>query len=217
MKERLIELFDRLDSITYNHSVRVMQLAREVEQYYGLPDRKLSDAALLHDIGKVYISHKILDKPDLLTDLERSLVNLHPYIGFRLLEENGIDPDICSIVLFHHGFNPPVLETVSPAETDNIYDKALLLHSIDAFEALTSDRPYHRGFLATEALDIMLKEKRHHQAFLDFLIELTDKKEGWDSKSTVFRNNSFVDRRKIESVLRSFEGVPLDNCDKIAV
>lgn len=199
MDHDLLTLFNKMDSITYNHSVRVMRLAREVEEYYNLGDTLLSEAALLHDIGKIYVSSKILDKISRLSDLERILVNLHPYIGYRILKEFDLPEDICRIVLYHHGINPPVLEVLPEFDDNRIFDRALMLHSIDSFEALTSDRPYHRGFLASEALDIMLREKNHHQAVLDFLIMQMESDES-DRESVVFRHKSNSNSVMIDSI-----------------
>ena len=188
MNDSLKEIFYSLDSITFNHSVRVMRISLEVEKFFAFHDHLLSDAALLHDIGKVFVSSKILDKKTMLSSLERNLVDLHPYIGYRILRDHDVDEDICRVVLYHHGNHPPMLENIEPSVDDRLYDVSLMLHSIDSFEALTSDRPYHRCYLADEALDIMLHEYNHHQGFLDYLITQAETEES-KRKSAVFRSN----------------------------
>lgn len=200
MNEYISSLFMRLDPFTYNHSMRVRDIAEEIEEFYDFPDKSLSTAALVHDIGKVYISSKILNKISRLSDLEREIVDLHPYIGYKLLKEQNVDEKICRIVLYHHGIHPSTLTEIEPIEDADMYDKALMLHSIDCFEALTSDRPYHRGYLANEALDIMLSEKNHHQAFLDYVIDLTDKGKTTDN-SVIFRTRAIADDEFVDSML----------------
>ena len=106
MRTDLSETFNRLDATTYNHSVRVMKIASEIESFYGLGDNYLSIAALLHDIGKVYISRKVLDKVSPLTGLEREIISLHPYYGYKILKDYDINEDVCRLVLYHHGMDP---------------------------------------------------------------------------------------------------------------
>lgn len=141
---QIIDIMKRLDSMTYNHSVRVMMISAEIEEYLGMTDHQLMYASILHDIGKIYIPFNILDKNTRLTKLERQIIDLHPYIGYSMLSELGVDEDICRIILYHHTATVNNSD-VGHYDKDSIYAKALMLHSIDAFEALTSDRPYHRG------------------------------------------------------------------------
>ena len=77
---QIIDIMKRLDSMTYNHSVRVMMISAEIEEYLGMTDHQLMYASILHDIGKIYIPFNILDKNTRLTKLERQIIDLHPYI-----------------------------------------------------------------------------------------------------------------------------------------
>lgn len=199
MQNKIYSTIHKLDSITYNHSIRVMCLAREIEDFYHFDNHLMSNAALVHDVGKFYITSKILDKKERLDLVERELINLHSYIGYKMLKEFGVNEDICRITLYHHGLRPIVLEKLDPYNNPLISDMAFMLHSIDSFEALTSDRPYHRGLLATEALDVMIKESNHHQAILDYIIYMTDNEELCDS-SAIFRGGYSVEPHIIENV-----------------
>ena len=200
MQTEICNIVHKLDSITYNHSIRVMCIAREIEDYYNLTTSLVSNAALVHDIGKTYISSKILDKKECLDLIERELINLHPYIGYKMLKQMNVNEDICRIVLYHHGVHPVLLEKVEPYQNPLINDMALMLHTIDSFEALTSDRPYHRGLLATEALEVMIKESGHHQAVLDYLIHMLDN-EKMHENSAVYRHGYTIEPHIIENVL----------------
>lgn len=185
MKDRdvatqMIDMMKRLDSMTYNHSVRVMMISAEIEEYLGMTDHQLMYAALFHDVGKIYTPFNILDKNERLTKLERQIIDLHPYIGYSMLSELGIDEDICRIILYHHGTQPLTIQDVGHYDKDSVYEKALILHTIDAFEALTSDRPYHRGVISKEALKIMRGEK-YDKKVLEYIMEISSKEEMGES------------------------------------
>lgn len=183
INEKAISILQLLDSMTYNHCVRTKQIAQEVETKFGLHTNLLSQAAILHDIGKIYVSTKILDKPDKLSKLERQIVDLHPYMGYMILQElneqtkkdkkhrekDMISDDVCNLVLFHHGIFPPMLEPLEIEKTEETRKYALMLHTIDAFEALTTDRAYRRGYTQRKAVEIMDKEPSHDKNVLDFL------------------------------------------------
>jgi putative nucleotidyltransferase with HDIG domain len=175
MGKQISELFNKLDSSTYNHSIRVMDIAIEVEKYLNLSDKNLSHAALLHDIGKIYVPMKILDKVGKLSPLERELLNLHSYAGYMILKDYGFAEDICRIVLYHHGLNPVMIRPIDRYNNNSVLEQSFMLHSIDEFEALTSDRPYHRGVPAYKALEIMLKEENHHPKVLEYISKVLEK------------------------------------------
>ena len=203
MRNDIYGMFCRLDSITYNHSIRVMILAKEFEEFTGQKDDILSQAALMHDIGKVFIAEKILDKVDRLTNLEREMVSLHPYIGYQMLKDLDINDDICQIILYHHGKHPPTLKEIESVPTEEIYDRSLILHTIDAFEALTSDRPYHRGYDAMEAIDIMMREGNHHPAVMEYLIKTAEQTSV--KVSAVHRSHYMQDSTLIDVMLTNWQ------------
>lgn len=150
------KILEKMDSYTYNHSIRVMQLAQMVEGELRLPDNHLSAAGLLHDIGKYYISSNILDKHAELTPTERQAVDFHSFYSYLTLSRFDFPPDICQMALLHHGPNPPVASWFTVPEVDeHTKNRALMLQTIDMFEALTSDRPYHRRRTREEAVNII--------------------------------------------------------------
>jgi putative nucleotidyltransferase with HDIG domain len=167
----VLETVERLDATTYNHSVRVKELCQQMEAKLGRKDTILSDAALVHDIGKFYISGNILDKHAPLTATERNIVNLHPYIGFQMLQEYHVDPAVCAVVLFHHTDEPPTLSFILPEKSEDILQVAHILRTVDAYEALTTDRPYRRRMSAKEAIAVMCKDKTYDAAIMDMLLD----------------------------------------------
>ena len=137
-------MMERMNSATYNHSLRVCELALEVEAHFQMMDEVLSTAALVYDIGKYYISERILDKHEGLSPVERNVINLHPFLGYRILEDYQVGEAVRRIVLYHHGMRPRLLTPLPEFYSVTTLEKAKMLHTIDAFEALTTDRPYRR-------------------------------------------------------------------------
>lgn len=183
---QLDNILRRLDSQTYNHSVRVMMLASEIEKYLDLPDHRLMTAALFHDIGKLYIPFNILDKSNRLSSLERELIDLHPYIGYKMLSELGVNEDVCRIVLYHHSFKPITISDVGYYDKEDIYENAVILHTVDSFEALTTDRPYHRGLPTKDALQIMEREGNYNKKALEYIMSASSEE---DESSAVNRSS----------------------------
>ena len=167
--EAVFDTLEMLDKQTLNHSLRVRNIANSISDNFGYVDGLLPKAAIVHDIGKIYISSKILNKPDKLTDLERNIVNLHSYYGYRLLKDLNVSDDICYIVLYHHGLNIPALEDIPRCEDKKIVEYANVLHTIDSYEALISERVFRKRYTSEEALNILYTEKEHQKDILKFL------------------------------------------------
>jgi putative nucleotidyltransferase with HDIG domain len=117
----------------------------------------LRRGALLHDIGKLGISVKVLDKPGRLEDDELQQVMTHPSIGGRILQPIGAFSDILPIVEQHHekfdGTGYP--KNLSGEEIDL---NARILAVADTYDAMTSDRPYRKGFDRAKAIGLILEE-----------------------------------------------------------
>ncbi len=131
---------------TYGHSDRVtkyaVDIAREMEMDEGFIE-KLKICSLLHDIGKITIPIDILDKPSGLTELEMNQMNRHPFIGARIFEDFKPFKDIVEGIKHHHerwdgnGF-------YGELKGDKIPLMARIIAVADAYDALTSDRPYRK-------------------------------------------------------------------------
>lgn len=150
----IMELMEKLDFVTYSHSCRVWQMAAEIEERMGMGDGILSASAFVHDIGKYYIPATILDKRGSLTSLEREIIDLHPYIGYCILDGAGVCEEIKHTVLCHHGMQPKALKPL-PACRGRVEELAEMLKTLDVFEALTADRPYRRGIIKGQAYAFM--------------------------------------------------------------
>ena len=143
----LATALDLRDNETGGHSQRVALFAQEVAQRLGLPKAEVDDTyqgSLLHDIGKIGIPDSVLLKPGKLTDDEWLIMRRHIVIGYRLLD--GIDflSKSAVIPLFHHerydgkGY-------LTRLKGDQIPVGARIFAIIDAYDAMTSDRPYRKA------------------------------------------------------------------------
>ncbi|MGC8745590.1 MAG: HD-GYP domain-containing protein [Candidatus Saccharicenans sp.] len=112
----------------------------------------------MHDIGKIVIPDYVLNKPVILTEAERLMIQQHPELGFKLVEALDLNPIIGEVILNHHGnFDG----TGYPAQLKGkeIPFTARIVRIADVFDALTSDRPYRKAYSLEQALSIMEKQK----------------------------------------------------------
>ncbi len=148
---RALERRDR----TRGHGERVAALAEAVAIRLGWSDERLSElrfAAPLHDIGKVAVSARIINKRAPLTPEERIEMQRHPAAGAELLQELGNAEVALPYVLYHHerwdGGGYP-----TGKRGHEIPIEGRVLAVADAFDAMTSARPYRRSLSVDRALD----------------------------------------------------------------
>jgi putative nucleotidyltransferase with HDIG domain len=143
------------DAYTGSHSRDVVDLSLAVADELGLDARERRAAefvALLHDVGKVRIPKEIINKPGALTDEERAIINTHTIEGERMLKKvGGLLGEIGTIVRSCHerwdgGGYPDGLAS------DDIPRIARIVACCDAFNAMTTDRPYRAALPLEEAL-----------------------------------------------------------------
>jgi len=147
------KMLSSLDAFTYNHSIRVCEMCQLVEEGLNLPDKMLSEAGLLHDIGKYYISSRVLEKRGKLTVSERNFINFHAYLSYDILSSFGLPKQVCEIALYHHSTNIHTFgEDIPECKDEHTLRLALIIKTIDIFEAITSDRSYHRGISVATAV-----------------------------------------------------------------
>ncbi len=153
------------DENLYLHSIRVTRIACRMLRILSMEGDIcfLEPAAMLHDIGKLLIPEKILYKPGRLTANERSIINEHSYLGYKLLSCLNVPDPIKHIVLLHHGAKASkYVDYETIAFTKEESHMAQLLQAADAYEALTSDRVYHKRMSGPDALYLMENEKMFH-------------------------------------------------------
>lgn len=119
----------------------------------------VKEASMLHDLGKVLIPAKILNKPAKLSTKEREIMNIHSTLGYELLKTQSVSPDTLELVKYHH---QNLNHSGYPAPEDEISsDVGIQIVSIsDKYSALRESRVYRRRLSRLEALLILYKEVR---------------------------------------------------------
>lgn len=156
----LVAAIDKKDHYTRGHSERVGFLARLTGAEMGLtPDELhvLEWSGMLHDVGKIGVPEEILNKPGRLTPEEFAIIKKHPEMGFEILQPLSSFQSVLDGVLYHHenvdGSGYP--RGLSGAQTPLV---ARIIHVVDVFDALTSQRSYREAYTAKEALGILRNE-----------------------------------------------------------
>lgn len=156
----LISALDMRERNTYLHSRRVRDYTLLLADRMGVPEehkRVIGLGALLHDVGKIAVPDRILLKPGGLSGDEREEMRKHPDKGYRLLKQIGSLADAAEIVFAHHerfdGSGYP-----KGIRGEDIPLGARLFAVADAYDALTSDRPYHTPVSYEEASMIIQRE-----------------------------------------------------------
>ncbi len=148
---------DAKDAYTNGHSRRVAAYSRELAKRYGYDDPEaLYYVALLHDIGKIGIPDKILNKPGKLTPDEYKLIQKHPVIGGEILKDFTAVPGIVQGAMYHHERYDGTGYCQGLAGED-IPVAARIIGVADAYDAMSSARCY-RPRLDTETIINELRE-----------------------------------------------------------
>jgi len=169
---------DAVDPYTHEHSVRVADYSVRVARHLALPESEVETihyAALVHDIGKIAQRPDVIRKPGRLDDEERRLMMRHPEAGARIVGQIRSLRDAALMVRTHHwrpdgtGYPPGLTEADVPLG-------ARIIHACDAFDAMTSDRPYRRGLPVTRALSELARHAgtQFDEEIVAALMELHD-------------------------------------------
>lgn len=155
----MADAIDARDPYTAEHSKRVTDLAVRVAEVYGLRAQEIDRvelAARVHDLGKIGISDAILNKPGKLEDHEWDLMKAHPVIGEQLLGPYRQFRHESTIVRYHHerwdGRGYP-----DGIKGNDIPIGSRIIAVADAFDAMTSDRPYRKALPDDVAVDEIRK------------------------------------------------------------
>ena len=155
--ESLACALEARDPNTRGHSARVSELGTAIALPLRLSEgqrEKLRVAGLLHDIGKIGIPDDILKKRGRLTRSERTQIQMHPLIAVNILSPALADPETVAIIRHHHervdgsGYPDGIGGEEIPAG-------ARVLAAADAFDAMTSKRPYRAAYSREQALEEM--------------------------------------------------------------
>jgi putative nucleotidyltransferase with HDIG domain len=209
------------DEYTFEHSVDVAAYTTIIAKERGLPTEQLADictGALLHDVGKMLVDPKILNKPGKLTENEFEAMKTHCRKGYDLLKENGADEPIAGIAHGHHercdGKGYP-----QGLEEKGLDEQVQMAAIADVYDALTSDRVYKKAMDVMSAMKIIREDcgKQFNQK----LVTIFQRTIGiYPIGSLVRLNNGYTARvldqnegivRPVIQLLSDDEGKPLDD------
>lgn len=156
----LLQQIERKDLSTAAHTWRVVLYTRAMAEAFGIDHEQIAlitQAAAMHDIGKIDLPDAILQKPGKLTDEEFEIIKYHPVTGYaRMIDLNVTEEPILNLVRYHHerwdGLGYPF-----QLKGNDIPIGAQIFAVIDSFDAMTSVRPY-RSEVGDTAADAALVE-----------------------------------------------------------
>ncbi len=159
MIKNLIKLLEDKYDVSKHHSKRVMYYCEKIAIAMGFTEKETADlktTALLHDVGEVVIPASLLNKPEKLSDEEYEQIKIHSEKGYQILKSIDEYSALAESVLQHHE------RWDGKGYPDGLREGDILLHSriinvADAYEAMTSDRPYKKAMTQKEAVDELKK------------------------------------------------------------
>jgi putative nucleotidyltransferase with HDIG domain len=146
---------DARDKYTHDHSNRVSRLACRLAREMGFPEttvEKIEGGALLHDIGKISVDTEVLSKPGPLDDDEMEMIRQHPLNSADIISRLRLLRESAEIVVQHHE-RPDGRGYPEGLRGHEISVGARILNVADAFDAMTTDRPYRKKRSLDEAID----------------------------------------------------------------
>jgi putative nucleotidyltransferase with HDIG domain len=191
----LINAIEAKDPYTSGHANRVGEYSVAIAQEINLSAKQIEiikNAALLHDIGKIGIDDRILNKQERLSELELEVIKNHPSIGYDIIKDIGFLKDVMNIVKHHHekwdgsGYPMGLKGSEIPIETT-------VLTISDSYDAMTTDRPYRKALSSEEAIKELLKYSgtQFNPEIIDKAIETLRK----------------IDKHGIDNVQNTTEGI----------
>ncbi|MEJ5228732.1 MAG: HD domain-containing phosphohydrolase [Pseudothermotoga sp.] len=154
----LLTVLNYHEPYTAVHSTRTSEYASKIAQRILLSNesvQKVYWAGLIHDIGKIAIPREILCKPSKLSPEEYEMVKVHPVVAAELLAKAGLD-ELAKIVRHHHerfdGNGYP-----DGLRAEQIPIESRIIAVVDAYDAMTSDRPYRKRLSDQQAIEELKK------------------------------------------------------------
>ena len=181
---------DAKDTYTHGHSENVMNIAEDLAREMGIDEKQVGsirDAGLLHDIGKIGIPGYILNKPGPLTYEEfNGIMKTHSTLGANIVKDVPFLHDLHQLILYHHehynggGYPDGLKGELIPVG-------ARIIHVADAFEAMTSNRPYRNSLGKKEAVRRLVegKGKQFDPSVIDAFLMVARRK-GWLDDDVTF-------------------------------
>jgi PAS domain S-box-containing protein len=161
--EALSRMSEARDPYTAGHQRRVSTLVSAIGREMALSDEQINGlgvAGAIHDLGKIQVPAEILNKPGFMTEIELSIIRMHPRVGYEILKNIDFPWPIADIVVQHHeridGSGYP-----DGIRNDEILLEAKVLAVADVVEAMASHRPYRPALGIDQALDEIERNSGH--------------------------------------------------------
>ncbi len=188
----IVKAIEAKDKYTRGHTERVTEYSLLIGDEMGLSDeekRKLEISALLHDVGKIGIPDAILGKPGKLTDKEYDVIKSHPKRGAEIMSSIKQMSDVLDGIKYHHerydgkGYPEKLKDGKIPLT-------ARIIGVADAFDAMTTDRPYRKGLPTEEAKRRLIENKwaQFDGEIVDKFIKLFSDKEKLKSLQNIIKS-----------------------------
>jgi len=151
----LAEIIDANDSYTRGHCDKVMKYSIEICKRLNLGQRHMNSiktASMLHDIGKIGVDLSVIRKAGKLSDEDWAKIRKHPEVGARIVRQIGFLNDIVPIIKHHHARFSGGGYPDAGKRGERIPIGARIIAVADAYDAMTSDRPYRKAMSHEEAV-----------------------------------------------------------------
>jgi putative nucleotidyltransferase with HDIG domain len=172
----LLNSLREFDDYTFTHSINVAVIAAAIARELGFPDGfidGIAHAALMHDIGKLYVPREILRKSGRLTPSEWQAMKRHPVDGERILREEGFDL-LCRRVAHEHHMRHDLAGYPNSREGFETHKASEIVRIADSYDALTTKRPYRRQLNPYEAIKLMARGSgtEFHQDYFNVFLRM---------------------------------------------
>jgi putative nucleotidyltransferase with HDIG domain len=157
----MVKIVETRDPYTAGHQQNVAGLATAIAREMKLEDTRIDQirtAAVIHDIGKMYVPSDILSKPGRLSDIEFSLIKTHAQYGFDIIKGMDFHCSVAKAVLQHHERLDGSGYPAGLRGEDTILEAKILVVA-DVIEAMAADRPYRPALGIDKALEEISKNK----------------------------------------------------------
>jgi len=136
------------------HQIRVSKICEGIAKALKMPYNSLLElllAAQLHDVGKLWIPQQILDKPEKLNEEEKEIVKKHVFYGYEYIKSKKMSSSIAEAVLYHHEHFDGKGYIGLKGNEIPLFSRIVAV--ADAFDAMTSDRPYRKASSLEDAVE----------------------------------------------------------------
>jgi putative nucleotidyltransferase with HDIG domain len=172
----LLKSLKEYDDYTFDHSINVAVISAAIARRLGYCDEetgRIGTAAILHDIGKLYVPREIIHKAGRLSPIEWQKIKRHPVDGERILREEGEDV-LARRVAYEHHMRFDMTGYPMPKQGEECLEASNIVRIADTYDALTTRRPYRKQISPFEALKLMEKGRgtEFHPQYFDVFLGL---------------------------------------------